>query len=235
MIPLRLHRRYLTTNGNSILQFIQFNPKFDGLKDKILKDLMIIPNFVDSTTQSILVKEADKKLKRTWGKVYEENHFDSVIQGYRECIASDWAEDVGQEFANAKTQPIIKNAANQVRERLGMPNLTFSPPHILDLRDGQSGIRPHVDHLKAFGSIISGICLISPCVIVFKDKNTNEECFRLLLEANCLYAQKDFVRFNFTHEIPMTEDDNHSFRGKHIIRNRRITVMLRDNLVQFQK
>ncbi|KAJ3285801.1 hypothetical protein HDU79_007061 [Rhizoclosmatium sp. JEL0117] len=41
------------------------------------------------------------------------------------------------------------------------------PPHILELRESDSGIGPHVDHTSAFGSVIAGLCLGSDAVMRF--------------------------------------------------------------------
>lgn len=101
----------------------------------------------------------------------------------------------------------------------------FIPPHILDLRDGNSGIGPHIDYLNASGGIIAGLSLISPAVFVFKKGN---ESFRALVPPNSLYIQFDELRYEWTHEIPMTNDPDHHVNGQFIERGRRLVMLLRD-------
>lgn len=57
-------------------------------------------------------------------------------------------------------------------------------------------------------------------MIVFKGK----EEFRVLVEENSLYLQKDLVRFECTHEIPVVGEID----GKVVEKGRRVSIMLRD-------
>ncbi|KAJ3395045.1 Alpha-ketoglutarate-dependent dioxygenase alkB 7, mitochondrial [Entophlyctis sp. JEL0112] len=105
--------------------------------------------------------------------------------------------------------------------------MNWLPPHILELRDpadGKSGIGAHVDHLTAFGSTIVGVCLSSDAVMQFTHKDYPSIGFSVLLPRGCLYYQRDSVRYNYSHEIPF-DDANHVFKGKHIPRSRRVSIM----------
>jgi hypothetical protein len=102
----------------------------------------------------------------------------------------------------------------------------FLPPHCLDLQEQESGIMAHIDNLNASGEVIATISLLSPCVLIFKLGDV--EVRRELIEPLSLYIQAGPLRDNATHEIPMTDDPNHSIDGHFIIRKRRISIMIRD-------
>jgi alkylated DNA repair protein alkB family protein 7 len=116
-------------------------------------------------------------------------------------------------------------------------------PHILELREGNSGIGPHVDNLVASGDVIAAMCLISPAVMMFKrvsetptdeakgavgdeQKDGKESYFTALLPAGCLYYQRGEVRYKFTHSIPLNPEE-HVFKGEKVVRGRRISIMVR--------
>ncbi|KAJ3253682.1 Alpha-ketoglutarate-dependent dioxygenase alkB 7, mitochondrial [Boothiomyces macroporosus] len=174
---------------------------------KYLKNLKIIRNFISDGEADSLVKLCDRKLNRI-SRNYQQNHFDSVINSYRECTFSD--------FPNTELLDRMKREAFLFSGRK-----EYQHPHILDLhKDGV--ISAHVDNINAFGKVICGLCLLSDCVMIFK-KN-NQEVFRVLLEKNCLYIQKDDTRFDLSHEIPREAEID----GKLIRKDRRISIMLRD-------
>lgn len=67
--------------------------------------------------------------------------------------------------------------------------MEFMPPHVLDLKDGESCIGPHVDHKQASGHVISAISLISPCVLIFRHVESGQ-VHKVLVPPNSLYAQR---------------------------------------------
>jgi alkylated DNA repair protein alkB family protein 7 len=164
----------------------------------------------------MLLKLIDKKFRRT---PYESKHFDNVITGYREVVCSSWIE--GTEFP----REIIERMKSVVNNTLGH-KYEFQAPHVLDLREFESGIAAHIDNLGASGDVIAGLCLLSPCVIIFRRNGV--EIARELLDPNTLYIQAHDLRYNCTHEIPMTSDMDHSIDGHFIERKRRISIMIRD-------
>jgi hypothetical protein len=184
---------------------------------QMLKNFFKFKNFITSLESEELVKRVNKKFRRI---PYESRHFDNVITGYRECICSSWITN---------EDPFVKNIVDRMilkaNETLGR-EFTFQPPHVLDLRDGNSGIGPHIDNLHASGDIIASLCLLSPCVLIFRIEG--QEIGRVLVEPNTFYIQAYDLRYNCTHEIPMTDDTNHSIDDVFIPRNQRISIMIRD-------
>jgi hypothetical protein len=177
----------------------------------------LIQNFITQSESDILLREVDRKLKRLC-RNYLENHFDNVITGYKECITGDFNQESKIIFDRIHQQAMDITKKNQLR---------FNPPHVLDLRDHDSGIGKHVDSLT-FGSVICGISLISPCVMIFRDSKSDIEKERVLIPPLSFYVQWDDFRYACSHEIPMTNDTDHSIDGKFIERKRRVSIMFRD-------
>ncbi|KAH6596900.1 hypothetical protein BASA50_004834 [Batrachochytrium salamandrivorans] len=207
----------------------------------------IIPNFITHAEQEFLEQQITKKLRRLFGREgYREAHTDHVITGYKEAVVSAWASSpepstaaVAAAAAAATVQDetdvvtILERAKAAMSAWLGPSRqVKWSPPHLLDMRDGHSGIRAHVDYVEASGSVIGGLCLLSPAVVVFRNQNDPErDYFKALLPARCLYMQADNLRYNYSHEIPMTDSPDHSFKGSFVERHRRISVMFRDKII----
>jgi hypothetical protein len=181
-----------------------------------IPNLIVKTNFLRLSESELLIKEANRNLNRLAGKKYENRHFDGVISGYRECITDKFSLEANEIFQR------IKSTATDIVQK----ELEFGSPHILDLRDHKSEIKRHVDS-RTFGDVICGVCLISPCVMIFRDYKTSEEVGRILLPARSFYVQWDKTRYEYTHEIPLTEDENHAIDGNFIMRKRRISIMFR--------
>ncbi|KAF0484142.1 DnaJ-domain-containing protein [Gigaspora margarita] len=183
-----------------------------------LKDFILLPNQFTPFEQEFLLDQSLKKLKRVFGKqiVYQDSHFDDVIQGYRECQASHWVDQ------NDKVIEIFNKKVYDFFPR----TIEWLPVHILDLSE-TGGIKPHIDNVDYSGNIVAGICLLSSTVMIFRHKDDKNCNFSVLLEPGCLYIQRDEVRFNFTHEIPQ-DPDQHVFKGQIIPKGRRISLMFRD-------
>ncbi|CAG8565363.1 15446_t:CDS:2 [Dentiscutata heterogama] len=182
------------------------------------EDFILLPNHFTPFEQEFLLDQSLKKLKRVFGKqiVYQDSHFDDVIQGYRECQASHWGDQ------NDKVIEIFNKKVYDFFPR----TVEWLPVHVLDLSE-TGGIKPHVDNVDYSGSIVAGICLMSPTVMIFRHKDDQSCNFSVLLEPGCLYIQRDKVRFNFTHEIPQ-DLAQHVFKGQIIPKGRRISLMFRD-------
>jgi hypothetical protein len=183
----------------------------------MLKNFYKFSNFITKNESNELMKRIDKRFRRT---PYQKSHFDKVITGYRESICSSWI--TGED---SFTKDIIDRMTVKANQVLGK-EYVYQPPHILDLQDGNSGIGAHIDYLKSSGDVIAALCLLSPCVIIFR--LDGQEIGRELVEPNTFYVQAHELRYKCTHEIPMTNDPNHSIDGVFIQRNRRISIMIRD-------
>lgn len=187
----------------------------------------------------------DWKLKRLMPQ-YEEGHFDRVIKGYRECTVSSWDPSNSVEVDENTTfmHSIVNDMKAKIKEIVpgnAFDSQSFIAPHILDLRDGNSGINAHIDYLDASGGIISGLSLLSPAVMIFKFKekyakaryvsqnlSDDQRSFKVLIPSNSLYIQWDELRYEFTHEIPNSESIEHSIDGQFVKRGRRVAIILRD-------
>ena len=98
-----------------------------------MKDLTnsfrIIPNFISEEEEVALCKEVEPHLKRL---VYEKNHWDEAIVGFRETERKHW---------NKFNSEVIQ----RLRQNSFKPNVKHIPSvHVLDLaEDGH--IKPHID------------------------------------------------------------------------------------------
>ncbi|KAH9263966.1 hypothetical protein BASA83_012591 [Batrachochytrium salamandrivorans] len=135
----------------------------------------IIPNFITHAEQEFLEQQITKKLRRLFGREgYREAHTDHVITGYKEAAVSAWASSPDFYccycccYCTRRTDvvTILERAKAAMSAWLGPSRqVKWSPPHLLDMRDGHSGIRAHVDYVEASGSVIGGLCLLSPAVV----------------------------------------------------------------------
>jgi len=103
-----------------------------------------------------------------------------------------------------------------------------SQTHVLDLhKDGF--IRPHIDSVKYCGDIVSGISILSACVMRLRHHELKDELIvDLHLPRLSLYKLSGPGRYEFTHEIL---PDESSFFGNERIkveRERRISIICRD-------
>jgi alkylated DNA repair protein alkB family protein 7 len=190
----------------------------------------------------MMVKGATLKLKRALGKQvrYEDGHFDRVITRYRECSAGDWSSSHPLPATNPSTSSQPSNNSTTTKKERTTPlemmtsiKSEFFPstwnwvaPHILELEAGQGGIKPHVDHLDASGSVVAGLCLGSSAVMELIHQDDPQKWFRVLLPKRCFYFQRDSVRYSYKHGIPIEAED-HQFKGVVVPKEKRISVMLR--------
>ncbi|KAI8922525.1 hypothetical protein DFJ77DRAFT_419734, partial [Powellomyces hirtus] len=187
--------------------------------------LTLYPEFLTPEAQAQLATAADRKLRRICGRKYWDGHFDGVIRNYRECSVSAWAGPSAGDEADAVPREVVRKIKATVESEVG-ETVKWIDPHILDLGLGGE-IRAHVDNIKASGSIITGLCLLAPAVIIFRHVKDPSISFSALMNPGTLYVQRDALRFDYTHEIP---DDSalRSFKATAVPRGRRISVMMRN-------
>jgi alkylated DNA repair protein alkB family protein 7 len=102
--------------------------------------------------------------------------------------------------------------------------------HVLDLeKNGYIG--PHVDSIKFSGSILSGLCLLSTCVMTLKNEKTGT-IVDLLLKPRMLYIMRGGVRFDYSHEV---HSGIKQWKDQSIERDRRISIMFRNEVEQQHK
>ncbi|KAG0256674.1 Alpha-ketoglutarate-dependent dioxygenase alkB 7, mitochondrial [Mortierella polycephala] len=202
---------------------------------QILRDFILVPDYLSQEEHDMMVEAATRKLKRALGKQvrYEDGHFDGVITRYRECSATDWgAGPAGSQTTGAtedmdrhqRTQPA--EVMQSIKHEFFPPHWKWVAPHVLELEAGKGGIKPHVDHLDASGEVVAGLCLGSSAVMELIHERDPQKQFRVLLPKRCFYFQRDSVRYNYKHGIPIELED-HQFKGTVIPKERRISVMLR--------
>ncbi|KAI8843609.1 hypothetical protein BC829DRAFT_435306 [Chytridium lagenaria] len=203
-------RRHLstTTHDHRFIDFSTCQEPIIPTPDEIT----VIPDFVSEKEEKMLVQAADARLRRLARGPYLEDHFDGVIKGYKEASISSWS--LSEALAPADTKDVsrlmdrFRAGVNDALVQRGATRIErWLPPHVLELRDGDSCIHPHVDNLEASGIIVA-----------------------VFLPARCMYFQRGKARYEYTHSIPMTSDPLHRFRDVEVERRRRICVMIRDEM-----
>jgi hypothetical protein len=137
---------------------------------------VLLPRHFSTDEHDALVTLALSKMRRTLGArvTYVRNHFDGVIDGYRECSASEWL-----------------NTSNLLRRKVLtlFPSTTrWHPVHVLDLASW-GGIQAHVDN-DSGGQFVVGVCLASSAVMRLRSRSNPENRFDVLLEPGSLYVQR---------------------------------------------
>lgn len=197
-----------------------------------LSDLLVIPRFLSASEQSHLFSAASAKIRRIAGRKYEEGHLDKVIFNYRECTISSWGMGLGRDLVAKhpmeSEDPVISDILKRVYA-LFPSSIKWLAPHLLELRESDGEIRAHVDNVRTSGGLVCGICLGSPAVSIFRPVNNPKEFVKVLLEPGTFYAQTGRLRYDYTHEIPGGTE--REFKGQPVARDRRISVMFRDELV----
>ncbi|CAI9739727.1 alpha-ketoglutarate-dependent dioxygenase alkB homolog 7, mitochondrial-like [Octopus vulgaris] len=178
--------------------------------EKLLQDnVEIHEDFLSLEEHESLLAEIEPYLKRLR---YEYDHWDDAIHGYRETERKQWND------SNTKILDRVKSVAFQP------PEAPLPFVHVLDInKDGY--IKPHVDSVRFCGRTIAGLSLLSESVmrlVCEKDKSKSGD---ILLLPRSLYILRDQARFDYTHEV--LPDKTSMFKGNHIPRSRRISVISR--------
>uniref|UniRef100_T1J1L3 Fe2OG dioxygenase domain-containing protein n=1 Tax=Strigamia maritima TaxID=126957 RepID=T1J1L3_STRMM len=172
--------------------------------------MLIFQDFISKEEENTLLMELEPYLKRMR---YEFDHWDNAIHGYRETEKTNWNEE-------------NKNIIRRIK-KLAFPEdtTTLQHIHVLDItKDGY--IKPHIDSVRFCGNIITGISLLSTSVMRLIHEKNPEFKVDVLLPQRSLYIMKNLVRFEYTHQVLADKDSFH--RGNHIPRERRISIMCRN-------
>ncbi len=172
------------------------------------------------------MEELEKPLRR---RRLMQNHWDSVIQSYREIEKRGGWEDAG----NAK---VVARIRAQVLELLALPpDLPCLPVHVIDLA-AEGFIKPHIDSVKFSGGFVAGLSLLSPAIMRLRGEEGQappSSVVRMLLEPRSLYVLSGEARFKYAHEIlPPGQEEGDWIGGKTVARKRRISLIFRDELVE---
>lgn len=187
---------------SSSSQYLDLSELDARVRSIVQRDLVIIPEFLSEHEHSILSQQTARKLRLLGGPRYHEQHFDKVIKGYRECEVSSWgaAPNRNLDIDSDTIMNILSRARDTAEsflfhkddeaDQLQLPAIEWLQPHLLDLREQESGIDKHIDDLNASGRIIAGLCLKSDAVMKFEHMVDTSLSFVALLPARCLYIQK---------------------------------------------
>nr|XP_057904756.1 alpha-ketoglutarate-dependent dioxygenase alkB homolog 7, mitochondrial [Doryrhamphus excisus] len=166
--------------------------------------------FITEEEEGAFLRELEPGLKK---KRYEFDHWDDAIHGYRETERTTWG-------------PACQNILNRVRSvAFEAGSSLLGPVHVLDL-DKAGYIKPHIDSVKFCGSTITGLSLLSDCVMRLVKDDAPSEWLDLLLPRRSLYILRNQARYDFTHEI--LKDEESVFNGQKVPRQRRISVICRN-------
>lgn len=230
----------------SAQSFIDFSKASTALQNRDPPDfgVRIIPNFITEEQEQEIVKECETALRKS---KYENGHWDGVIRNYREL----------QRPTRLLREPFRRfydEAIKLFPEHSGPP-MNFV--HILDLhKDGAIGA--HVDSIKFGGEVVAGLSLLSTAIMrlcvplearghkidddiknkknqtqalvntekAFEDPPTGEY-ISLLLPPRSFYVLSGEARYKWAHTVAGGSPE---FMGKVYPRDRRISVILRDEV-----
>lgn len=209
------------------------------VKTELLRDMILIEDFISEEEEEHLFAETKKTMKRMR---YQYDHWDDAIHGYREMEKTDWWPENEKIFERVRSKAFVANVLPHV--------------HILDLAaDGI--IKPHVDSSRYCGTTIAGLSLLTDCIMRLKRvdenqykqsregddvsqhlsrtpqqhgvDNPNKSEFSyfvdILLKRRSLYIMKDSARYKFSHEVLASKSE---FKGNEIIKDRRISIICRN-------
>eukprot|EP00095_Tigriopus_kingsejongensis_P005458 maker-scaffold224_size251237-snap-gene-1.52 protein:Tk05458 transcript:maker-scaffold224_size251237-snap-gene-1.52-mRNA-1 annotation:"alkylated dna repair protein alkb-like protein 7" len=186
-----------------------YHPNFRAeLRDTFQQSFLIYDNFITADEEEALAKEVEPHLKR---QVYEKDHWDDAISGFRETERKHW---------NAKNLPVIHRV-----QKFGFePHHKLLPyVHVLDLAPA-GFIKPHIDSARFCGDVVAVLSLLSDSLARFvhdQDKDQRVDC---IVRRRSLYVMKDSSRYDFTHEI--LPKDEPTVQNQ-IERSRRISIVCR--------
>uniref|UniRef100_A0A1B6CYI1 Alpha-ketoglutarate-dependent dioxygenase AlkB-like domain-containing protein n=1 Tax=Clastoptera arizonana TaxID=38151 RepID=A0A1B6CYI1_9HEMI len=199
------------SSQNKEHSYLDFNSNLsDEEKTAIVKNMMVLENFVSNDDEMSILNEIEPYLKKLH---YEFNHWDDAIHGFRETEKQKW------NIENSKILDRLRNIAfplncNQLQH-----------VHVLDLSPN-GYIKPHIDSTRFCGNTIAGLCLLSDAVMRLVHKDNNVNYIDVLLKRRSLYIMRDVARYDYTHEI--LPNSSSVFRKKTIPRTRRISVICRN-------
>mmetsp|Transcript_1694 Transcript_1694/g.3841 ORF Transcript_1694/g.3841 Transcript_1694/m.3841 type:complete len:262 (+) Transcript_1694:279-1064(+) len=200
-----------------------------GLQDL---DAIVVPEVIseaehDAIVEEVLHKASDRAIRRFRKRRYEQDHWDSVIVGYKEI-------ERPLPLWTAETRPVLEriyalvgNYLHAHVDAVKTPDLPWLPPHIIDLaKDGV--IKAHVDSIKFSGEVVSGLSLLSTRVMRLRPARDDLEvygdddpCVDLTLPPRSLYILCNAARFHLAHSVEPSE-----------VSERRLSIVFRDALVE---
>ncbi|XP_055335401.1 alpha-ketoglutarate-dependent dioxygenase alkB homolog 7, mitochondrial-like [Paramacrobiotus metropolitanus] len=181
------------------------------ISEQILKDMIVIDDFLSESEEKSLLEEAESQIQRV--RYENEENWDNAIIGYRETERKNW---------NSENKKILK----RVRDLAFPPGVSqLVNVHILDLaKDGY--IKPHVDSVRFCGDTIAGLSLLSSSVMRLVHESQKDPVIDILLKRRSLYIMKGIARYEYTHEI--LKGNQSVFKREIVERDRRISLIFRN-------
>ncbi|KAK3090956.1 hypothetical protein FSP39_016042 [Pinctada imbricata] len=174
------------------------------------ENMLIFEDFITKQEETALMNEIEPYMRRLR---YEHDHWDDAIHGYRETERRNWNEE------NSKVLKRVQDVA------FPPPTAKLAYVHILDLQ--KTGyIKPHIDAVRFCGNTIAGLSLLSSSVMRLVHDKQKDKYADFLLKRRSLYIMRDKARYDYTHEV--LDEDNSKFKGEIVPRERRISVILRN-------
>jgi len=186
----------------------------DSGDDEVIKtlseDMIVVKDFISEVEEQSILEEVERYMKRLR---YEYDHWDNAIHGFRETEKKSW---------NAPNTEIIQRVKD-----LAFPSdvLPIAYVHVLDIAK-EGYIKPHVDAVRFCGDTITGMSLLSSCVMRLALENDTARYADVYLPQRSLYIMKNKARFDYTHEVLKAEES--SFMGEPVPRDRRVSVICRN-------
>jgi len=187
--------------------------KHEEWKQKLVNTMLVYHYFVTEDEEKHIIREVEPYLNRLR---YEDSHWDDAIHEYRETEKGRW---------NKRNTEVL----SRVRALAFPPEAEqLKHVHVLDLAK-KGVIKPHIDSVRFCGNIIAGLSLLSNSVMRLRHDVQRDFYCDVYLPRLSIYVMKDFARYEFTHEI-LGEAES-QFKGKKIARDRRISIMCRNEPV----
>ncbi|RUS83087.1 hypothetical protein EGW08_009173 [Elysia chlorotica] len=203
-------RNYSTTPDESQQSKNYLDVKDDRLRDILSSDMIVKTDFLNEKEEESLFVEVEKYMRRLR---YEFDHWDNAIHGYRETEKREWNEQNMMILERVKSLAFTSNVA------------PLAYVHVLDIaKDGY--IKPHVDAVRFCGDTITGMCLLSSCVMRLALENDSTKFADVYLPRRSLYIMRGKARYEFTHEV--LKDDQSYFKNQYVPRDRRISIICRN-------
>jgi len=167
----------------------------------------------------------------------QRDHYDAVIQGYRECAIEKWENPAAQEVVRRMSLTAWKATDGAWRRGRSI----YPHAQLIDL-EATGYISAHRDNMKLFGEFTAGLNLLSSAVIRFRPMTPNSSdsselapVLDVVLRPRTLYVMHDVLRWEYTHEVLDSDDmatnevwKDHGREHAGDVRGRRLSVIVRD-------
>jgi alkylated DNA repair protein alkB homolog 7 len=161
---------------------------------------------------------------------YEQGHWDSVIQKYREIELLDDESEHLKPFLQPIRELLETNHSRPKSYLDGDASLYFSGSwlrcHAIDLHPSGS-LNAHVDSVRYSGNVVAGLSLLSESIMRLKPSGEAASGYiDLLLPTRSLYVLSGVSRYSYTHELLSSGS---VFLGTTPVhRDRRFSIIFRD-------